>query len=210
MSSRYYADLAAIPCHLAFLIATGVANAGYWESLEGVLLISMQVVAILAHVFYIRRYRTRPAFQDEVNTYKWLEYSVSATLGALAVLASSEEFPWQVPVIVAALGVAEQATGYTLDLNVIPGVEAQTKDYVIWTSAAIGQIAEFVVIGSYSGFTAAYIFYVIFWSAYGGWAALSLRGYPSTLNARETGYSILSTVAKLSVFISSGFALSRQ
>ena len=196
--------------HLGFLIATGVANAGYWDSLEGGLLISMQVVALLAHVYYIRRYRTRPAFRDEVNTYKWLEYSVSATLGALAVLASSDDFPWQVPVIVAALGVAEQATGYTLDLNVTPGVKAQTRDIIIWSAAAIGQIAEFVVVGSYSGFTAAYIFYVIFWSAYGGWAALSLRGYPSTLNARETGYSLLSTLAKLSVFIASGFALSRR
>jgi hypothetical protein len=210
MSSRYYADLFAIPMHLGFLIATGVANAGHWDSLEGGLLISMQVIALLAHVYYIRRYRTRPAFKDEVNVYKWLEYSVSATLGALAVLASSDDFPWQVPVIVAALGVAEQATGYTLDLNVIPGVKAQTRDIIIWSAAAIGQIAEFVVVGSYSGFTAAYIFYVIFWSAYGGWAALSLNGYPSTLNARETGYSLLSTVAKLSVFISSGFALSRQ
>jgi hypothetical protein len=207
MSTRYYADLVAIPMHLGFLIATGVANAGRWGTLEGVLLIAMEVVALLAHIFYIRRYRTRPGFKDEVNVYKWAEYSISATIGALAVLASSEEYPWQVPVAVAALGVAEQATGYTLDINVRPGERAKTQDYVIWSAAAAGQVCEFVVVGSYSGATAAFIFYVIFWSAYGGWCALSLVGRPATLNARETGYSLLSTAAKLSVFIASGFAL---
>lgn len=167
----------------------------------------MEVVALVAHVWYIRRYRTRPGFKDEVNVYKWAEYSISATIGALAVLASSDDYPWQVPVVVAALGVAEQATGYTLDINVSPGVRAKRQDIVIWSAAAVGQVSEFVVVGSYSGFTAGFIFYVIFWSAYGGWCALSLTGYPSTLNARETGYSVLSTLAKLSVFIASGFAL---
>ena len=207
MSTRYYADLVAIPMHLGFLIGTGVANAGRWGSLEGGLLLAMEVIALLAHIWYIRQYRTRPAFRDEVNVYKWGEYSISATLGGLAVLASSDEWPWQMPVAIAALGVAEQATGYTLDLSVTPGVRAVRRDVVIWTAAAAGQICEFVVVGSYSGVTTAFVFYFIFWSAYGAWAALSLIGYPSTLNARETGYSLLSTLAKLSVFVASGFAL---
>ena len=137
MSSRYYADLVAIPMHLGFLVATGIANAGRWGNLEGILLIAMEVVALLAHIWYIRRYRTRPGFKDEVNVYKWAEYSISATIGALAVLASAEEYPWQVPVIVAALGVAEQATGYTLDINVSPGVRARTQDIIIWAAAAV-------------------------------------------------------------------------
>lgn len=206
-STRYVADLLAVFLHLGFLIGVVVGSTGSWASLEGGLLIGMQVIALLAHCFYVYSYRTSPAFNDSVNVWKWLEYSVSATLGGLAVLASSDEFPWQVPLIIGALGVSEQATGYTLDISVAPGELAKRRDYVIWLAAAGGQVSEFVVVGSYSGFTTAYVFYLLFWSAYGGWAALSLWGYPATLNARETGYSVLSTCAKLSVFIASGFAL---
>lgn len=205
--TRYYADLAAIPLHLGFLVGTAVARAGRWNSLEGALLLTMEVVALLAHFFYVREYRRRPAFGSEVNGYKWLEYSVSATLGGLAVLSSGDDFPWQVPLLIGALGVAEQATGYTLDLSVAPGDRAKMPDVVIWSAAAVGQIIEFVVVGSYAPISPAYVCYVVFWSAYGGWAALSLRGYPTTLDARETGYSLLSTAAKLSVFVASGFAL---
>ena len=130
MSTRYYADLVAIPMHLGFLIGTGVANAGRWGSLEGGLLLAMEVIALLAHVWY-PAVPDAAAFRDEVNVYKWGEYSISATLGGLAVLASSDEWPWRVPVAIAALGVAEQATSYTLDLSVTPGcVQSTRRDHL--------------------------------------------------------------------------------
>ena len=83
-------------------------------------------------------------------------------------------------------------------------------DWIIWAAAAAGQVCEFAVVGAYVGPTLPYVFYVVFWSLYGGWALLSLRGFPDSLNKRETGYSVLSTLAKLSVFISSGMALGRR
>ena len=207
---RYVADAAAVFLHLGFLIAVGVASDGHWANLEGVLLIVMEVVALSAHIFYVYMYHHRPSFSDEVNVYKWLEYSISATVGGLAVLASSgDAYPWQVPVLIAALGVSEQATGYTLDVEVAPGEKALIKDRVIWAAAAAGQVCEFTVVGTYVGMTLPYTMYLVFWSLYGLWALLSLSGYPPTLDLRETGYSVLSTMAKLSVFISSGLALSR-
>ena len=122
---RYVADVAAVFLHLGFLIAVGVASDGHWANLEGVLLIVMEVVALSAHIFYLYMYHHRPSFSDEVNVYKWGEYSISATVGGLAVLASSgEAYPWQVPVLIAALGVSEQATGYTIDIEVNPGEKA--------------------------------------------------------------------------------------
>lgn len=205
---RYVADLAAVFLHLGFLIAVCVGSTGDWASLEGALLIVMEVVALLAHVFYVYMYHHRPSFSDEVNAYKWGEYSISATVGGLAVLASSgDAYPWQVPVLIAALGVSEQATGYTIDIEVNPGEKAAIKDRIIWAAAAAGQVAEFTVVGTYVGGTLAYVLYVVFWTLYGAWALLALNGYPSTLDVRETGYSVLSTLAKLSVFISSGLAL---
>lgn len=208
---RYVADAAAVFLHLGFLIAVGVGSAGHWASLEGVLLLGMEVVALLAHLFYVFLYHTRPSFSDEVNVYKWAEYSVSATIGGLAVLASSEEsYPWQVPLLIGALGVSEQATGYTIDIEVSPGSVAMKKDRIIWAAAAVGQLCEFTVVGVYVGPTLPFVFYVIFWSLYGVWALLALGGYPSTLDARETGYSVLSTLAKLSVFISGGLLLASR
>lgn len=208
-STRWYADVAALLLHPGFLIAVVYGSEGSWNSLEGALLIAMEVVAIVAHAFYIYMY-LHHNFDGAVNTYKWGEYSISATIGGLAVLASStEEYPWQVPVLIAALGVSEQATGYTIDVAVDAGDSGDTKDIIIWSAAAVGQVCEFTVVGAYVGLTLPYVLYVVFWSLYGSWALLALRGYQDTLNVRETGYSVLSTLAKLSVFISSGFALER-
>lgn len=206
---RFYADAAAILFHTGFLIAVPLASAGNWGTLEGGLLLAMEGAALLAHCYYVRAYYRDPTFETRVNVIKWGEYAFSATVGGLAVLASAGEdtYPWQVPVVIAALGVSEQATGYTLDVHVGEGEQAQLKDYVIWASAAAGQICEFAVVGSYTGFTLPYAMYVVFWSLYGGWAFFILWGYTTNLDVRETGYSLLSTFAKLSVFIASGLAL---
>ena len=227
-SSRFIADAAAIPIHIAFLVGTVAGNPdGTWGSVEGALLIAMESVAIAAHCWYVYLYTSKAVFSEEINTWKWGEYAVSATLGALAVLNSgTEQVPWQPMVLICALGASEMATGYTLDTSVYPGNVSELRDQIIWATAAIGtpppppfrsrqvltgrppgQVCEFVVVGVYAGVSAAYCLYVLFWSLYGVFSLLSLNAYPTTVNGRETGYSVLSTMAKLAVFVSAGLSL---
>lgn len=188
------------------------------------ILSAMSIITIVFHVIYVygsfwdsRSILGFKIGSEERNTLKWIEYSVTATLGTIAVALSGENAPPpEIVFFIAAVAVTEQMTGLTWDsIDTFPGRgysavsgasgEIAAARRAFWTTA-ICQAGEFVVLSLYKDPNSAeYVFYVIGWSLFGLYAllrepifdqiGLDIPGY-------EAGYSILSTFAKTSVFAS--------
>lgn len=138
--------------------------------------------------------------------------------------------PWSVVVFIITVAITEQVTGFSWDsietFGAGPETEAQAALLAggarsnpdadsarrAFYTTFLCQIAEFLVLYEYgSKGLVAYVFYVIGWTLFGIWAWLREPWYarlvgtsigtdPDRLEAYETGYSILSTFAKVSVF----------
>ena len=225
---RYWADFSAILVHLSLVIAIPVTNSGdHWGSAPGVILISMQLLTIFFHVQYIllfmeskwslrflRLHDQESFFSQETNKVKWLEYSVSATMGTLALYLSSDaEYNPDVVFLLISLAISEQTVGFMLDEDYS---ETPIRLQLIqWASAFLGQIAEFTVVGravyasadpNFAGFWS----YVVCWSLFGMWALRNMikrNNDDGDIPTAEFGYSVLSTISKSLVFIFTGLHL---
>ena len=225
---RYWADFAAIFVHLALVIAIPLSNPGdHWGNAAGIILISMQCLTIFFHVQYtllfmesewslrfLRLHDQEAFFSQETNKVKWLEYSVSATMGTLALYFSSDaEYNPDIVFLLISLAISEQTVGFMLDEDF-----ANTPlrlQLVQWASAFLGQVAEFTVVGRaiYSSSDpnlAGYWSYVTCWSLFGMWALRNIikrNNDDSDIPVAETGYSLLSTISKGLVFAFTGLHL---
>ena len=246
LALRQVVDPLASLVHLVLLITICVSNPGSdrWGSAAGVALILMQVVAIWAHLFYwinltdsdppaawmnmlFWRLGTTGALQDTRNLYKWLEYAVSATLGTVAVFLSSGDQPTNTLLLLVTLSATIQTVGYSLDQveNHAGGTTAvgasSWPELVQWTSAAAGQIVDFIVVSSAvydhwpdDGDRAVHLVpYIVGWSLFGLWNLWVLvrhRPGDGDDDYVEFWYSVFSLVAKAAVFGSTGFYLGRD
>ncbi|MBN19640.1 MAG: hypothetical protein CL678_00020 [Bdellovibrionaceae bacterium] len=231
-SPRIAVDLFAAFAHFVLLITICSINAGAdWGSGAGVSLIMMQIVAIFAHLFYAYKLiRDESTWRRERNVYKWVEYAISATLGTVSVFLSAESDPNRsLLALLITLSITIQTVGYSLDLvrpertETILTFEYLTKaELVQWLSAAVGQAADFGVVGAavyarddWSDTQKDWHFvpYIIGWSSFGILNLFVLIWYPRTSSKSdenetiELWYSILSLLAKAFVFGSTGYYL---
>jgi hypothetical protein len=230
LTVRETADLFACFAHTVLLVAICSENStADWGSAAGLCLIFMQLVAIGAHAFYFKLLHEEGSdFEKKRNPYKWLEYAISATLGTLSVFLSASEgreVNTNTLVLLITLSVTIQTVGYTLDKvgnNEAAWLgEGSPVELLQWSSAAVGQSADFYVV--YSAVYGRsdwdittqnwhYIPYVLGWSAFGVWNLWVLltveQKKVSDKNVTiELVYSILSLIAKAFVFGSTGHFL---
>lgn len=230
LTAREAVDLFACFAHTVLLIAICAENStADWGSAAGLCLIFMQLVAIGAHAFYFKLLHEAYSNFDKMrNPYKWLEYAISATLGTLSVFLSASEgagVDTNTLVLLITLSVTIQTVGYTLDKvsnkEAVWLGEASSVELLQWSSAAVGQSADFYVV--YSAVYGRsdwdiitqnwhYIPYVLGWSAFGVWNLWVLL----TVEQKEDNdknitielvYSVLSLIAKAFVFGSTGHFL---
>jgi len=236
-SPRIAVDLFAAVAHFVLLIVICATNAGAdWGSGAGISLIMMQIVAIFAHLFYAYKLRksnppSKNTWKKERNLFKWVEYAISATLGTVSVFLSAESDPnGSLLALLITLSITIQTVGYSLDL-VRSGQKGFLKfkyltqaEFVQWLSAAVGQAADFGVVGAavyaredWSDAQKNWHFvpYIIGWSSFGILNLFVLINYEGrgTQDDRldnekiELWYSILSLLAKAFVFGSTGHYL---
>ena len=149
---------------------------------------------------------------NQRNTLKWLEYSITATLGTLALAYSHPDHPLVVPstlFFIAAVAVTEQATGYLWD-SIDSFTEMPANDLRRWPAyrpyflTFVCQAAEFWILADITGISSPWVAYFVTWTLFGAWAGLRPI-YLDTpegdeVQISEIGYSILSTTAKISLF----------
>ena len=232
--SRFALDAFAAFAHFVLLIVIcSVNSGGDWGGGAGISLIMMQIVAIFAHIFYAYKlYDAKNTWDSERNLYKWVEYAVSATLGTVSVFLSADTEPnGSLLALLITLSITIQTVGYSLDLP-RQGEQPESTgltgyltkpEFVQWLSAAVGQAADFGVVGAavygredWSEYQQNWHFlpYVLGWSSFGLLNLFVLIKYErrnleddSNTNIEFT-YSVLSLLAKGFVFGSTGIFLS--
>ena len=232
-SPRIVVDSFAAIAHFVLLITIcSINREAAWGSGAGVSLIMMQIVAIFAHLFYAYKLREKDSFvkntwKRERNLFKWVEYAISATLGTVSVFLSAESDPNRsLLALLITLSITIQTVGYSLDLERSGQkgfLEYLTQaEFVQWLSAAVGQAADFGVVGAavyarddWSDAQKNWHFvpYIIGWSSFGILNLLVLINYEGKAAQNddnekiELWYSILSLLAKAFVFGSTGYYL---
>ena len=229
--SRVMMDFFGLLAHVALIVytaSTDLFRDGDGFNVPVLLLLIMSGITAFFHLVYciygLRDTGSIGPFtvgRTERNTLKWLEYSITATLGSIAIAYSGDDAPhYSIVVFIAAVAITEQVTGYTWDVAVIDYVTLSDGGDLAagrraYLTTFLCQIAEFMVLYEYANKTlAVWILYVIGWSAFGIWAGVrdpifgkTMGNDPERIEAYETVYSFLSTFAKVSIFSATLVAL---
>lgn len=178
----------------------------------GKLILYQEGVTAFFHLGYIAGHiaETQSPTFSPINRWKWLEYSISATLGTVAtMLATAEPIEWQWIVFTAIAGVAQQFVGFQIDTNESKVPKENIGSFAL---AAALQVAEFLVVGHYIRKDAPMLLavYVVMWSSFGIHAGVRLyarskghKTYWGDAAWSDAVYSCLSWTAKVSVTIMS-------
>lgn len=217
MSREFHDKLAALlhPASLLVLCATLSI-----ERFDGALvaLFIMQYTASFFHIAYANMY-TGGFSLDSPNYWKWIEYAISATAGAVSVLLSGNRTNTAARLaVIIVLGILQQLLGWIIDHVVDENVYV-LHDFRFDSSAAalmvfiasIFQLAEIFVINDVDPPQSLQTVYITGWSLFGFHCSLQLAHMNSVSNtplARryrdrafvEAVYSCLGWTAKLSVF----------
>ena len=216
--SRVVQDRVALGLHCVVLGITLCVHPSFVLHTSGLLLVLMECVAIVAHVFYCyaltdaRRCATCQTLQwwykmptPRQNPFRWAEYAVSATIGGLAVYTSTDSNSTNVVLLLCVMGVAQQVGGLTIDTP--PETDVTAAQYLTAFMCGIVQLAEFAVVASVGVSAPLMVTYVTQWSLFGVHAYCKL--FVQKLRCRsmwnQTGfvecvYSILGYTAKLAVY----------
>ena len=176
---RFILDLIALILHVGSLFFLFFYEISPW-------LIAMQSTTILFHIYYVLPVGRGTWGVPRVE--KWYEYGISATLGTIAVLDTSK---WELIVLFALMGNAQQLQGIILERN---------WNYESFTSGALLQLAEFIYVGS-RRLDTVYFVYVAFYSIFGVLAYIRIQ----KADVSEELYSLFGFVAKLALFYSELF-----
>ena len=218
LGHRKFADIFAIIAHSTFI---GIAAArGDIEKDSYILLLAvMSGITALFHLIYLYGLIYPRSENDKLpgwfqfragtrNTLKWAEYSITATLGTVALATSNVENEPEVQIILflIAVAVTEQTTGYAIDAvdnNVLKNSGSLLQQTIVrnFFTTFLCQAAEFGVLGIYKEYTSLpWIWYTVTWSLFGVWAGVRLV-YPTiSVALSELVYTWLSTTAKIGLF----------
>ena len=230
LALRKGADWLALALHTTFIVLAA-ETAGFGDAPELQLLLAMSAITLTFHILYLTGITDTWAVfgrelgpftfgQRDRNTLKWAEYSITATLGTVAVAYSNscdpDYTPPPTPIVyfLIAVAVTEQTTGYTWDsiynFKSSANDETQVATAVrAFATTVLCQIGEFWVLSLYkSPRSAPWIVYVIGWSLFGLWALFrnppwmswSLDDGANRVQLSELGYALFSTAAKIGLF----------
>lgn len=220
--ARMLADFIAIIGHA---IVIGISRKKKYAEDEYISLLRiMSIITIVFHILYALglvsglqsclRKITKPlpkwfTFRSgSRNTLKWFEYSITATLGTVALATSNVDNEPDIRIILflIAVAVTEQTTGYAIDAAENDELSGNTllRNAVwrnFWTTF-LCQAAEFGVLSIYKDpKSLPWIWYTVTWSLFGVWAGVRLwNPYDLSIGTSELVYSLLSTAAKIGLF----------
>lgn len=221
MDVRVTVDAAVSLVHIIAVVLLGT-NGTFFETDAGRLLLGMEVVTILFHVFYAvsMAIKAESPFvkTGEANPFKWLEYSISATLGgfAMAYVNGDPNLSTPTQILLAGAGIAQQCSGFQLERH------SDIWSAIVAYVSALGlQVGEFAVVylaiseTPTTGTWKAYGTYVVGYSVFGiVMAAYLIRSNnirfsgggiddrESLIDKFEVIYSVSGLVAKLGLLFS--------
>lgn len=196
--------------HLISLILLSILLYVYKDSAENkpllFLLTAQECVALIGASFaWVQVQRNGAEF---FNSSKWAEYSVSATIGVLAIYISGEgESTWWVITLLIFLSSFQQVLGRILDES----INTTKANAQFWLAAGF-QLIEFILVGIRSPPVqpAPYLVYVIMWSSFGVVCYMRLKkatsiNHPKEWYASRWGseilYTMLGWTSKISLVI---------
>lgn len=226
--ARMFADFIAIIGHA---IVIGMSRGEKYAKDEYIYLLRiMSIITIVFHVLYalgLASNKNIIKFLDSIqklypdrlqgwftfktgsrNTLKWFEYSITATLGTVALATSNVDNEPDIRIILflIAVAVTEQTTGYAIDAAKNKELSGNTLlRNAIWRNfwtTFLCQAAEFGVLSIYKDpKSLPFIWYTLTWTLFGVWAGVRLwNPYDLSIGTSELVYSLLSTTAKIGLF----------
>jgi len=113
---RFRADAAAVVLHLVSVASIMGTHPDFASTTQGTILCVMEAITIVAHLVYLARLAYFKETFTQWQTLKWLEYSISATLGIFAVAyVAGGEVDTNTILLLVAAGLAQQSQGYQLE-----------------------------------------------------------------------------------------------
>ena len=116
-------DVLGMVLHFATIVVIFSVDKWYTRFFDGnkvgpALLVGQEGVALVAHVTYTALRLNGHLADNQRNPWKWLEYSISATMGTIAALTINETSPeWHWILFLALTGAGQQFIGYQIDLD---------------------------------------------------------------------------------------------
>ena len=217
LGQRKFADVVAIIAHITFIIIAGARGDIEKDSYILLLAIMSGITAFFHMIYFYGLFHPDESTKlpgwfnfraGTRNTLKWAEYSITATLGTVALATSNVENEPELQIILflIAVAVTEQTTGYAIDAADDPvlkdsGSLLQQMIVRNFFTTFLCQAGEFGVLGIYKEYTSlAWIWYTVTWSLFGVWAGVRLV-YPTvSIGLSELVYTWLSTIAKIGLF----------
>lgn len=222
---RTAVDLGVIATHAA-AIAIAVSVFGVGSKPSGQELIAVAGIAITFHLAYIFWYATSEFFEMR-NLAKWAEYSITASLAALAVGNSGDQqLDDGSAMAIFLLGTFQMSCGAVIDnqLESHSGLTILRRSLSKYTVIAIAfgvavlcQTCEaLLVYNNGSPPDSLFVVYITTYSLFGVWAALTILFFSveegmaadsRKILISEVGYSILGVGAKASILLVYGATL---
>lgn len=174
--TRQVHDTVATIAHFTSLFFIGYGLLKFYSvALIGLLV--MQLVSFLFHLFYVYTYQINPnlLLANKVlpqNKLKWLEYGISATAGAVAVIYANDSPGGGYLAGLIFMSALQQYCGSIIDSKLYGAQNGEAPNFLyislLITFASCLQVAEFIIV-SYVGSPPFSVFlsYVIGWSLFG-------------------------------------------
>lgn len=213
---RVWVDRSVVLAHtLALAITLGIDPAFATDSTPGLLLVTVEGVAICFHIGYLLLYYWNPAFCSARNQWKWVEYGITATMATVAVLYTTDNNSSgpSLVIMLAAAGISQQTQGYALEFT--------NGALVAYLVAVLLQACEFVAVflsvdsednNNVANKNFVVIIYIITYCLFGVHAAV-VKWLPDFVVSRpevsEVMYSTLGCLSKISIYIAE-FAYLRE
>jgi len=225
---RILVDIFVISAHAAALgVAIGVYHVE--ETTSGVELVAVSSIAMGFHFVYLILYQfTIIDLLNKRNYFKWAEYSITASLGAVAVANSNPDKQMQTGVTMAVfvLGTVQNSFGAVIDHQAdtaegwnIANVSL-SRNWVIvvaFLTAVLCQVTEALIVYEQGDPPESlFIVYVVLYGLFGVWCGITVLLFNRAVSSRslidknlyerevrisEVGYAILGVAAKVTILL---------
>lgn len=204
MVSQRGVDFVAAFVHTVTAVIIGiVAGKGAGSAVS--IVIAVEVIAALFHMAYVyKNHSVQPR-----NQFKWVEYGITASMGAVAVAYTGENnFGGGWVALVVIMGSLQQLCGAVIE-KYIPRKEDLVRKWVVagaFLAAVTLQIAEAVVVKRAEPPEIVFWPYIVFYASFGAvaaievWWAAAMPIDPGE-EAIEMAYTALGTVTKVIVAV---------
>lgn len=208
MVSQRGVDFVAAFVHTVTAVIIGIiAGKGAGSAVS--IVIAVEVIAALFHMAYVYKNNNNSNSVQPRNQFKWVEYGITASMGAVAVAYTGENnFGGGWVALVVIMGSLQQLCGAVIE-KYIPRKTDLVQKWVVagaFLAAVALQIAEAVVVKRAEPPEIVFWPYIVFYASFGAVAAIEVWWADAMPNdpgeeAIEMAYTALGTVTKVIVAV---------